>query len=110
MPSINQRYKDVLLQPITILGLAGAVIVGRRDRQTGRVFWSVLLGYPIVYYVVQTDSRYRYPIDWALLFFAAFAIGDRGSRAGQQPMARPVHNSSAQSDSERILRDGDGIR
>ena len=74
MPSINQRYKDVLLQPITVLGFVGLAIVWRRDRQAGAVFASLLLGYPLVYYFVQTGTRYRYPIDWAPVLLAAYAL------------------------------------
>jgi hypothetical protein len=95
MPSINQRYKNLLLQPITVLGLVGLVIVWRRDPQAGGVFWSLLLGYPLVYYLVQTDSRYRYPIDWSLLFLAAYAIGELGSRVGIEDRDRESGITSA---------------
>ncbi len=89
MPSINQRYKDVLLQPITVLGLVGLVILWRRDRQVGAVFGSLFIGYPLVYYVVQTGSRYRYAIEWALLLLAAYTLAAVAARvhAGLQRTA-----------------------
>lgn len=74
MPSIGQRYKDVLLQPLTVFGILGAVLMWRRRRQAGLVFAGILLGFPVVYYFVQIDSRYRYPIDWALTFLAVYFL------------------------------------
>ena len=35
---------------------------------------SVLLLYPLVHYVVQFDARYRYPIFWATILLAAYAV------------------------------------
>ena len=74
MPTGTQPWKDAMLQPITVLGLVGLIVVWRRNRQAGAVFGAVLIGYPLVYYFVQVDSRYRYPIDWVLLLLAAFTV------------------------------------
>lgn len=80
MPTRTQPWKDAMLQPITVLGLAGLFVLWRRDRQVGAVFAAVLVGYPLVYYFVQIDSRYRYPIDWVLLLLAAYTAAALAAR------------------------------
>ena len=74
MPTGTQPWKDALLQPITVIGFAGLVLVWRRNREAGAVFAAALLGFPLVYYVVQLDPRYRYPMEWMFLLLAANAV------------------------------------
>ncbi len=99
MPTRTQPWKDALLQPVTVLGLAGLAIVWRRDRRVGAVFLAVLLGYPLVYYLVQTDSRYRYPVDWVLLLLASYSAAAVAARlhvgrAPDTPSRSPTPNEN----------------
>jgi len=38
---------------------------------------AFLLGlYPALYYLVQSYERYRYPVEWATVLLAVYAIGE----------------------------------
>jgi 4-amino-4-deoxy-L-arabinose transferase-like glycosyltransferase len=68
-----------------VLGLAGAVIVARR-RFEGRALLSILVLFPLAYYVTHALERYRFPIDPILLLSASvlvIAVVDR--RRGRAP-------------------------
>jgi hypothetical protein len=59
---------------LTILSFAGLAILFRKNRRAAWMLASVLLLYPLVHYVVQFDARYRYPIFWATILLAAYAL------------------------------------
>lgn len=65
----------------TILGALGLRKIRARDART--LLGLILLAYPLVYYVVQVDRRYRYPVEWIFtLGAAAFVVRKAGRRAG----------------------------
>jgi hypothetical protein len=39
----------------------------------GWVILAIWVGFPLVYYLVQIDSRYHYPLDWSTFFLATVA-------------------------------------
>jgi hypothetical protein len=59
---------------LTIFSFAGLALMARNNRRAALLFASTLFLYPLIYYVVQFDARYRYPIFWATLLPAAYAI------------------------------------
>jgi hypothetical protein len=59
---------------LTILSLAGLAMMFRSHRQGAWVLCSTLLIYPFLHYFVQFEARYRYPIFWATLLPAAYAM------------------------------------
>jgi hypothetical protein len=59
---------------LTILSLAGLALMFRSHRQGGWVLCTTLLIYPFLHYFVQFEARYRYPIFWATLLPAAYAV------------------------------------
>ena len=59
---------------LTILSLAGLSMLFRRHRQGACVLCATLLIYPFLHYFVQFEARYRYPIFWATLLPAAYAV------------------------------------
>ncbi len=59
---------------ITSLGWAGLWVMRRRGVGIWRWFALLWLVYPLVYYTVQFDYRYRYPIQWTLLLCAGWAV------------------------------------
>jgi 4-amino-4-deoxy-L-arabinose transferase-like glycosyltransferase len=59
------------LPPLALLGL------WRLARSAPLAAWhlaSLLIFYPLPYYVIQISHRYRYPLDWVLLLLTAHAI------------------------------------
>lgn len=71
---LHQFYKWLLDYPITILGLLGLYRMLQRRLPLGFLFGMLFLIFPSVYYLVQSDTRYRYPIDWAFLFLASYVL------------------------------------
>ncbi len=71
---LHQIFKYVLDYPITILGLIGLYRMLRQRLPLSEIFGLIFLMFPLVYYLVEADTRYRYPIDWALLFLASYAV------------------------------------
>ena len=59
---------------LTILSLAGLAMMLRKHRQSAWMLGSTLLIYPFVHYFVQFEARYRYPIFWATLLPASYAV------------------------------------
>jgi hypothetical protein len=59
---------------ITLLSLLGFYRMLQRNPRAALVVAAVLVSYPAVYYIVQSDPRYRVPILWASLLFAGYAL------------------------------------
>lgn len=58
----------------TVLSLPGLILMGyRREPVTPFVLGGLLL-YPLMYYIVVTDIRYRYPILWLSLLPAGYCV------------------------------------
>lgn len=65
-------YHAVFICLITLLSIPGLFwMMGRREPVTPFVL-GVLLLYPLIYYIVVTDVRYRYPILWLSLLPAGY--------------------------------------
>ena len=45
-----------------------------KDRAAAWVLWTVELTFPLIYYLVQTSPRYRYPIYWVSLLGSVYAV------------------------------------
>lgn len=86
MPSPAQPVKSVVIFGITMLALGGMTVLWQVNRWTAIPFAAVLLGFPLPYYFVQVDSRYRYPMEWAFAFLGAYLIFAAAS-AGVRRMA-----------------------
>jgi hypothetical protein len=86
LPSYGQRYKDVILEPITILAFIGLFLLVRRRQIAGLVMLAIWSGFPLVYYLVQADSRYRYPLDWSFLLLACVTLWAVYQRVFQSPV------------------------
>jgi hypothetical protein len=77
---------------LTILSFAGLAVLFRKNRRAAWMLASVLLLYPLVHYVVQFDARYRYPIFWATILLAAYAVCETANwmRKAPQPCVSDV--------------------
>src|SRR5579863_4434253 len=69
----SHRLKATLVTTcVTLLGFAGLWIVPRGPAV--KLVWLILLSYPLVYYFVEVDRRYRYPIEWIFISPAVHAV------------------------------------
>ncbi len=59
---------------LTILSIAGLAGLYGQNRIAALLFASTLAIYPLIHYVIQFEARYRYPIFWATLLPAAYAV------------------------------------
>lgn len=68
------RVKAILFGIMTILGIIGGALLLQKERSIGVLFFTVWIFYPLTFYFIQADGRYRYPIDWTFLLLAVYAV------------------------------------
>jgi hypothetical protein len=62
----SRRFKTTAASTaITLLGLLGLCLLPANAGT--RLTWLILLTYPLVYYFIQVDARYTYPLGWIFL-------------------------------------------
>ena len=69
----NFRY-SIPMGMLTILSFPGLMWMYRDHRRAALLFASTLFLYPLIHYLVQFEARYRYPIFWATLLPASYAV------------------------------------
>jgi len=57
-----------------LLAAVGLVLLFRRERVSALLLINLFVLYPLVYYFVQSYARYRFPIEWAIILLAVFAL------------------------------------
>jgi len=70
----GRKLERVTVYVMTLLSLPGLVMLYRRDKRSAAMCATCLSLYPLVYYIVQYDYRYRYPILWVTFLLGAFPI------------------------------------
>ncbi len=73
-PLLNAPLKTLFCAAITIFGIAGFVISFLKNRAGFYLLATVLIVYPLSYYIMQVDVRYRYPLYCPLLLCAAYCL------------------------------------
>jgi hypothetical protein len=73
-PYLGSYRYSIPMGILTALSFAGLIWMYRERRIAALLLASTLLVYPLVHYLVQFEARYRYPIFWATLVPAAYAI------------------------------------
>jgi hypothetical protein len=71
-PKTKRLLQTLALAAVTLAAVPGLLVLGRHDRFVAFSFVSVLLLYPSIYYIIQTSTRYVYPIEWILYFLTAY--------------------------------------
>jgi hypothetical protein len=59
---------------LTVFAFAGLWMLWRTHRSLAAFFGSILLFFPLIYYVVNWSSRYRAPIEWLLVLLASVPV------------------------------------
>jgi len=65
---------DWAIRAITVLSLLGLLGMARGAPAPSLFFAAVLAVYPLLYYVVESNVRYRYPILWISLLSAGYLL------------------------------------
>lgn len=73
-PKTKRPLQTLSLASVTLAAASGLFMLARRDRFVAYSFVTVLVIYPSSYYVIQTSTRYVYPIEWILYFLGAYWI------------------------------------
>jgi hypothetical protein len=63
-----------VIYPATVLSIPGLIMLWRTSRRGAVILASFLVLYPPVYYFVQFESRYRFPIMWVTFLLGAVVI------------------------------------
>jgi 4-amino-4-deoxy-L-arabinose transferase-like glycosyltransferase len=90
-PPFNHPLKSVFNGVVVIAGLLGLLLMVRRHVDAAAVFGLIWALYPLPYYLVHVDPRYRYPVYAFSLLASAYALTrlpDWLLRAGQRPACR----------------------
>jgi len=70
----GRHLERVVTYFMTLLSGAGLLILYQKDARSAAICLSCLTLYPLVYYTVAFDSRYRYPIMWVTFLLGALPI------------------------------------
>ena len=68
------------LHVMTVASLAGLILWFRRSPGTFGIIALWMAVFPLIYYMLQFESRYRYPILWATWILAAYFIAEISAR------------------------------
>jgi hypothetical protein len=72
---LNHAYESIVISSYTLLGLAGVAFIRTRVGEIQFRMWcTVLVFYPLMYYCVAFAHRYRVPIDWMIWLPAGLFI------------------------------------
>lgn len=71
---MRQWYKILPAYMLTVLAFTGLYNAVKRRLPIGIFFACLWFGFPLVYYVVQMDTRYRFPLDWSEFLLATSAV------------------------------------
>jgi hypothetical protein len=66
---------------ITVAGAVGMARAFSHARSAAIVLSVFWFAFPLIYYVIEVDTRYRYPLDWSFLLLSCFACLPLLSRA-----------------------------
>jgi len=73
LPKTYRFIQTFILCALTLAAAAGLALAWKRHRPALWILGSVWFAYPLVYYFVQLDNPYRYPMYWTVLLLAAYA-------------------------------------
>jgi hypothetical protein len=74
LPSRSVQLKSAAFVAVEFLAIWGLALWLKQDVPAAWILLAVWAGFPLVYYFVQVDSRYHYPLDWSTFFLATLAV------------------------------------
>jgi 4-amino-4-deoxy-L-arabinose transferase-like glycosyltransferase len=76
-PKMHRRFQTIVMALFTLGAAAGLLCLFRSRNVTAWLFLAIVTIYPLIYYLVAALVRYRYPIDWLLIFLTTFFVCSR---------------------------------
>lgn len=73
-PAAERAWESVFAWVVTLVSFPGLFVIARKNRCVMCVIGAAWLLFPLVYYVVPFEPRYRYPIFWTSLLPAGYAV------------------------------------
>jgi hypothetical protein len=74
LPDLDHVWEAILVWLVTLLSLPGLWAMGKKNLVAAELMATAWLLFPLIYYVIQFEPRYRYPIYWTSLLPAACAL------------------------------------
>jgi hypothetical protein len=75
---------------VTVVSLPGLVLMVRRREPIALYVLTVSVIYPLMYYIVVSDMRYRYPVLWLSLLPAGYLVREVWTAYGGGPKKSPA--------------------
>jgi hypothetical protein len=69
-----RKWERLGIYAMTMLSLPGLFLLYRRDPKSWVIAMSCLSVFPLTYYVIQSEYRYRYPVLWVSFLLGALPI------------------------------------
>jgi hypothetical protein len=85
-PDLYRPTEAVVVYLITLLSLPGLWMLARKNLVAALLIASTWLLFPLIYYAIQFEPRYRIPIYWTSLLPAAYALVELSRRL---PLFKP---------------------
>jgi hypothetical protein len=76
LPPANSGLRTIWRAISLALGPAGLILLWKKEKMPAAMLMVVLAFYPLVYYVMQSFERYRYPIEWAIVLLAVHTLNE----------------------------------
>jgi hypothetical protein len=73
-PPMQRMWQTATYVLITVLGFAGVWAALRRKQMAVWLILSIWLTFPLIYYVIESYARYRYPMDWTFLLMGSYGL------------------------------------
>lgn len=73
-PRLHGQLLTVLSGLIAVISFCGLWLAARTSPRAALAVGALWLCFPVVYYFVGSDSRYRYPIWWSMLLMATYFV------------------------------------
>jgi len=74
-PTVNDRHwEQYLVWLITLMAAPGMILLWRKNAAFARLVLLSWILFPLIYYLVPSETRYRYPIYWTMLLPAGCAL------------------------------------
>lgn len=74
--AVSPRYLSFTIWAVTTLSIPGLILLALRRKPVVWYMIAVVVVYPLLYYVVVSDVRYRYPMLWLSLLCAGYLLNE----------------------------------